>query len=389
MGLAALSQFGDVTQDYLHNLASIGVVILRKDLAIQYCNHSFIRMLGVASSPVGCHITSFMTSETQGNLVLPTGREPVKLLWHFKTHGFSCKTQCQVYFEDGCYLVFVDKQILSSNEIISTMNSLNYEMANTSRELEKQRREFERTNELLQSEINATIARAERLASLATFAAGITHEISQPVNSIKIAADSVIYLHDNGVSIPVAEVASDMKEISLQAERINKIIRHLKGLANKSIDDVRKCELNLCVQDVIGFLIKDMTGEGITIKTEFASISPILGNATAVEELVMNLVTNGIRALRTVDKVDKRITIRTYPDNDYVILEIADNGPGIDPTVEKKIFEAFFTTAAEGTGMGLGLPIVKSIAASHKAMIDVINEYNRGVTFKIAFPVMT
>lgn len=378
-----------ITDDYICNRTSVGVLLLGRDLVIQYANIGFSRMLGLVGQPVGCCLFSYVTNETKDSLSLPLGKEPLQTVWHFQQQGFVYKTECTIYQDGESYLVFIDKPTLAASDIVATMNTLSIQSANNSREVEKRRRELELTNKALQFEQDQLIDRAERLASLAAFAAGITHEITQPINAIKVAADSMVFLHKSGIPVTNTEVATDMEKISQQVDRINKIIKHLKGLANKSDPDFCSCDLNRCILDAIRLISHEATVAGIKVKTELVSVGSIMGNETALEEMVMNLLTNSIRALHRSDVKDKQIIVRTRTCNGEVSLEVEDNGTGIDPYIEKKIFEPFFTTGEEGSGTGLGLAIVSSIAKTHKARIEVINEYKRGVTFKVNFRLAT
>ncbi|MEG6586308.1 sensor histidine kinase [Dendrosporobacter sp. 1207_IL3150] len=375
----------EITDDYICNRTSVGVLRLGRDLVIQYANTGFSRMLGLVRSPIECSLFNYVTSETKDNLALPVSKEPVQTVWHFQQQGFIVKTECTIYLDGEYYLVFIDKPLLAGNHIVATMNTLSIQTANTSREVEKRRRELEHANQVLQFEQDKLIDRAERLASLAAFAAGITHEITQPINAIKVAADSMVFLNKNGIQVSHTEIATDMDEISQQADRINKIIKHLKGLANKSDPNFCSCDLNRIILEAIRLISHEAAVAGIQVKTELGSVGCIVGNETALEEMVLNLLTNSIRALHRAAVKDKQIIVRTSTCNSEVSLEVEDNGTGIDPSIENEIFEPFFTTGKEGSGTGLGLAIVSSIAKTHKARIEVINEYKRGVTFKVNF----
>ena len=107
--------------------------------------------------------------------------------------------------------------------------------------------------------------------------------------------------------------------------------------------------------------------------------------STALEEVVINLLVNGMQALDGMEKTNKRIVIRTYFQKG-ICLEIKDNGPGIQPALVKKIFEPFFSTKTGGNNLGLGLAIVSSIVTSYHGRIEAVSDGISGTLFRITFP---
>lgn len=230
-------------------------------------------------------------------------------------------------------------------------------------------------------------AEAQRFSVLAALAAWVPHEIAQPLTSIKLAADSAIIWHSEGQPASAEETIADMKTISRQVARIDRIMQHLRSLVHKQRLEVAPCDLNAAVNAALGELQTEASAIGISWNSSFdETLPPVLGNAESIGEVVINLSNNAIKALSKIDQPEKTITVRTIRAGDSVELEISDNGPGIDEAIREKIFETFFTTDSTGTGMGLGLSVVKAIVAAHNGHIAVFPNHFRGTTFRVTFP---
>ena len=230
-------------------------------------------------------------------------------------------------------------------------------------------------------------AKAEKLLSIGTMAAGISHEINQPLNSIKVISSGMVYLLGQGEKIEAEEFSESIKEISSQADRITKIIKHLRSFIHRKETQLVPCDVNTAVELALGIVGKQISAHAITVKKELQyNLPPVQATATGLEEIIMNLLVNAMQALDTTDKQGKEITIRTYFSTN-VILEISDNGPGVNPALKKTLFETFTSTKLQGENLGLGLAIVKTIVASYSGTIEVVSNDKEGATFTVALPV--
>ena len=229
-------------------------------------------------------------------------------------------------------------------------------------------------------------SRAERLYSIGTMAAGISHEINQPLNSIKIISSGSLFFYEEGKEISAAESAESLREISRQADAISNIISHLRSVIRQDASTIIPCDVNVAVRNALGLVGKQLASHGISVKLLLQDKLPqISAVSTALEEVVINLLVNGMQALDGMEKTNKRIVIRTYFQKG-TCLEIKDNGPGIQPALVKKIFEPFFSTKSGGNNLGLGLAIVNSIVASYHGSIEAVSDGVSGTLFRIIFP---
>ena len=232
-------------------------------------------------------------------------------------------------------------------------------------------------------------ARAERLSSIGTIAAGISHEINQPLNSIKIISSGSLLMVEQGKEISSEEFVENLKEISYQTDTISNIISHLRAVIRKDESMVAPCDINVSVNNALGLIGKQLADHGIALCLSLQENLPsVLAISTGLEEVVVNLLVNGMQALDTLDIADKRITIRTSCDDGVAMLEIRDNGPGIRPGLVKRIFEPFYSTKAGGSNLGLGLAIVNSIVASYNGTIKAVSDGTSGTIFQVTFPAL-
>jgi len=280
---------------------------------------------------------------------------------------------------------FIDKQgnvknvIVIANVISGTKKSVASliditDLKRTQEELNKTRKQNERY---------------ERMAALGTMAAGIAHEINQPLNSIKIIVDGMFYLHEQGKTFSFEEILERLNEVSAQVDRISNIIKNMRFLTkNKSYFSIPSAYVNLndIVNKALRILEPQLITRGIKLKRSLKNFLPIIkGNGNKLEVVVVNLVLNSMQALETVNKKEKVVFIATRVEEN-IILEVSDNATGVCVQGMDKIFDPFFTTKEVGVGMGLGLSIVYSIVSACNGTISVKNNSWGGATFRLEFP---
>lgn len=235
-----------------------------------------------------------------------------------------------------------------------------------------------------------TVSRAERLSALGIMAAGIAHEINQPLNSLKVLADGMLYWQRQGKTPEISAVMESVQEISRQADRIDMIIKHMRSFIHSSeTSSSLPCDLNQAVEQSLSLMGSQLMSHEIEVSTDLAEqLPPLYGNSIQLEQVMINLLSNAMQALDTLDKPGKQVRIATSRVSGLVQLTVSDNGPGISKAIKDKIFDPFFTTKSTGGGMGLGLSIVHSIVASFGGQIKIkANKPAGGVTFRLEFPV--
>jgi PAS domain S-box-containing protein len=223
--------------------------------------------------------------------------------------------------------------------------------------------------------------RAETIISLGTFAAGIAHDLNNPLQVIRSRAELVL---ESPVSTPASELYEDLATIHRQAERATRIIEGFLELSRQREKAVAPLDINQLVDNTLLLLGEQMRNADIRLRTELdRSLPQVNGDMTALERVLVNLLSNARDAMPEGGAIT---IVSGQPDETpgWLHLTIADNGPGIAPDVLKKIFDLLYTTKASGTGLGLWMS--RRIIQEHNGRIDVQSELGRGTRFTINLP---
>jgi PAS domain S-box-containing protein len=223
---------------------------------------------------------------------------------------------------------------------------------------------------------------AERLAALGTLAAGLAHELNNPIG-IMSSRIELILLDAQRTGLPPA-VAEDLQVIHRHAGRVARIAQGLLSFARNTPGQRTTVDLNLLVQDAVMLAGKSLTSEGIEIETALDAELPLVpGDPTGLQQVILNLVVNARDAIEGTGRIAIE-TARVPGPPGGIRLSVADTGRGIAPDDLARIFDPFFTTKPRGTG--LGLSITHGIVRDHGATIDVESAPGRGTRFVVTFP---
>lgn len=238
-------------------------------------------------------------------------------------------------------------------------------------------------------EHDAKLTQASKMATLGEMATGIAHEINQPLNTIQVGADFLAKMIKKGQEISPDQLLKVSRNISEQVARSSNIINHLREFGRKSDFHVSPVNLNEPIRDVFAMLGQQLSLRNIKVHLDLAKELPeIQGDKNRLEQIFLNLVTNARDAMETVaaDK-EKKLTISTRQDGEYVVAVVSDTGEGISEQTQQKIFEPFFTTKQVGRGTGLGLSISYNLVKDFNGDIEVDSTLDRGSTFTLVFPI--
>ncbi len=227
---------------------------------------------------------------------------------------------------------------------------------------------------------------SDKMAAMGQLAAGISHELNQPLTGIKgFAQAAIMNLERN------SPLVNDLSKIVKQADRMDRIIRHIRLFARKSDGYMRKLDVNQPIEDALMLLTEQLKAHDIVVKKSLSGNLPkIQGDSNQLEQVFINLITNALDAIDSLKKSDNReITIKTAfsSDKEYIEVIIKDTGCGISDENLSNIFNPFFTTKSPDGGTGLGLSIVYRIIKDHKGYIYTDSEEGKGTTFRIKLPV--
>jgi len=235
------------------------------------------------------------------------------------------------------------------------------------------------------------LIQAGKLATLGTMAAGMAHEINQPLNVIQICADLILKMIKKGISIPDDELVVMANDIIDNVARASGIIKHVRDFARQSERDLKKLVINDPINDVFKVLGHQLTVHSIKLEVDLdPEIPEIRAEHNRLEQVFINLVTNAIDSMDEKEQkedapVEKILKIKTYTQENWVVAEVSDTGLGMTDEVKRKIFEPFFTTKETGKGTGLGISISFGIIKDYGGTIDILSEHGKGATFIIKF----
>jgi signal transduction histidine kinase len=232
-------------------------------------------------------------------------------------------------------------------------------------------------------ESEALVERREKLASLGLLAAGVAHEIRNPLTAIKAA----LFIQQKRFR-PDSNEFTDSKLVEREILRLERIVNDFLQFARPTEPEMATLSADQPLQEVQALLAPQLAKSGIELLHENAPPLQIKADPAQIKQVLINLVQNA------ADSIDRhgKIALRARHDRkrlhngetDVVILEVADNGKGISPEVEKRLFDPFFTTKPSGTG--LGLSIAARIVAQHGGALQYQTQVHRGTTFGIVLP---
>ncbi len=263
-------------------------------------------------------------------------------------------------------LIFRVKTHLKVRELTESLEEMN-------KNLEK--KVEEKTKTLL--DIERQLYQAEKMSVIGTMLSGIAHELKNPLFIIGGRGQQLLRQDDLDDNLRKSITA-----IVEQTSRSTKIIENLLKLVRKRVEEVVILDVSKLIKDLkenIDYLIDN---KSIEIKLDLVKDCIIQGNVTEIEQIIINLVSNAVDAI----KENGVITVRTRDSKDAWLIEIEDNGSGMPQEVQKKIFDPFYTTKEVGKGTGLGMSIVYRIVENHKGKIRVRTEEGKGTAFSIYFP---
>jgi len=243
------------------------------------------------------------------------------------------------------------------------------------------RRHAEDALRVAQSEL----AHVSRLTTMGGFAASIAHEVNQPLMAVVTNADTC--LRWLAQDLPDLDEARQAAERTVNAgHRAADIIKTIRALARKSTAEMTRFDINSAITDILTLARGELQRHDILLETDFsAGVQPIMGDRVQLQQVILNLIRNGVEAMSTVTLRRRVLQVSSQIDErGDVVIAVTDTGTGLDPTKKERIFDAFFTTKPEG--MGLGLSICRSIVETHGGRLWASPNLTQGSTFQFTVP---
>jgi len=230
-----------------------------------------------------------------------------------------------------------------------------------------------------------------KLESIGQLAAGIAHEVNQPIGLIALGLDNISERLKSGSGVSEEYIKEKIDKIFKYIERVHQIIDHINTFSRDQKEIIfDEVNINNVIEQSLYMIKIQYEGHDIHFDLHFDNLLPsILGNSYKIEQVILNLLSNSFDALETksIDNIEfqKTITIKTYKSGKYVYLEFTDNGVGMSAKEIENIFDPFYTTKGPDKGTGLGLSISYGILQEMDAEISVKSKPNKFTTFTIKF----
>jgi signal transduction histidine kinase len=225
--------------------------------------------------------------------------------------------------------------------------------------------------------------RAHRLMSVDEATAAIAHEIKQPLGAMSLNCDAALECLKT-TPLDLEELRSCLTDVKNDNSRVDEVVAGVRSLFKTTTRQRTIIEINRLVREVLRMVANDLHVHGVSVSTELQDVPQIMGDATQLQQVILNLIKNAIEALASGSAVKAIRLVTAHDGNSLVSLYVQDSGPGITPKSEIKIFDPFFTTKT--SGMGLGLSLSRRIIENHGGDLRLVETGPKGCTFEIVLP---
>jgi signal transduction histidine kinase len=249
-------------------------------------------------------------------------------------------------------------------------------------EFNQMERSLQERDQMLATQ-RAELMAAERLATIGRMSAQITHEIRNPLSSIGLNAE---LLQDEIAQIGMKDTSEAVvliKAIGGEVDRLNAVTEHYLRFARLPRPEPVLGDLCALVQSLVDFVRPDLRHKGVVIRATVGTLPDVPFDANLMRQALINLIRNAAEAIQEGGEVDLVVDL----EEEWARIHVQDNGSGISGDHIEQIFEPFFSTRAEGTGLGLAL--AREIVEEHGGRVDVSTEVGVGTTFVVRLPLTT
>jgi PAS domain S-box-containing protein len=229
------------------------------------------------------------------------------------------------------------------------------------------------------------LAHVSRLTALGQLTASITHEVNQPLGALVAEAEACLRWLEHGTP-NLDEARQNVERIIQNGHRASEVIRRVRALSKKADPQMVPLDINGVVNEVATLVRRELAGHQVMLRLELAPALPaVLADRIQLQQVLINLVMNGIEAMQAVTGRQRELLIRSHQDDaGQVLVAVEDSGVGISAEHAAQLFNAFFTTKPDG--MGMGLSICRSIIEGHRGRLSATHNVRPGATFQFALP---
>jgi PAS domain S-box-containing protein len=233
-------------------------------------------------------------------------------------------------------------------------------------------------------EAQTNLAHVARVTALGEMAASIAHEVNQPLAAVVTNAAACLRWLDREPA-NLKEARGTLQSIINDGNRAGEVIQRVRALVNKTTDR-KALHINEVVNEVLSLVQHDLLSHRVALRLELApALPPVLADRIQLQQVILNLVVNGIEAMQPITDRPRELVIRTRQDEArQVLVTVSDCGVGVAPENADRLFDAFFTT--KSSGMGMGLSICRSIVDAHGGRLSASGNVGPGATFEFTLP---
>jgi PAS domain S-box-containing protein len=229
----------------------------------------------------------------------------------------------------------------------------------------------------------AELAHINRVTTMGELTASMAHEVNQPIAAAVTDANTCLrWLMRDQPDVQEAREAAS--RVTKDATRAGEIISRIRLMFKKGTPERALVDVNDVIREMIVLLRSEMTRYSISVRTELADLPPVMADRIQLQQVLMNLMSNGIDAMKDVDETRELIICSQHAEDEQLMISVRDTGKGLPSQQADQIFNAFFTTKPQGTGMGLR--ISRSIVESHGGRLWSVDNSPRGAIFHLTLP---
>ena len=230
------------------------------------------------------------------------------------------------------------------------------------------------------------LARVSRVVTVGELATSIAHEVNQPLTAVATNADAALRWLA-GATPNLEEVREALGRIRRDGNRASDVIARIRMLVRKTGTEKEKLDMNEVIQETVALAQGEVRRNGVALRTELAGDLPlVLGDRVQLQQVVLNLIMNGMEAMSAVADRPRELDISTWKDQvDKIRVTVKDVGVGLEPPSVERVFDAFYTTKPQG--IGIGLSISRSIIEAHNGRLWAARNDGPGATFQFTLPI--
>jgi signal transduction histidine kinase len=338
-------------------------------LAVIACTVA-VALAGPLDAPSSCFLLAVIASSLFGGTgpgLLAVGLSALAFNFLFLPSPLSLSSPSSHYLRFGVFVATA----FATSQLVETKNRI-----------EESRRRIEETL----SSTQRRLSRATQIATVAELAASIAHEVSQPLSAVVANGRACIqWLSAEPADFANAKVAAE--RIIRDGKAAGEVVRHMRALFKKTALERIALNVNEVIEEVLSLIHNETVRKQIVVETDLEKrLPPALGDRVQLQQVIFNLLLNGVEAMETVTDRPKKLIVRSkIQSSDAILIEIRDYGTGVADST--KVFEAFYTTKEKG--MGMGLSVCSSIVEAHGGQLGISPSQGAGTTFFFTLPIGT